>query len=113
MNKFSKLLGKEFEIIIDRQIGSEHPKFKNWLYPINYGYIENIKAGDGDDVDVFVIDLDKPVKSCRAKIIAIIHRTDDKEDKLVGITKDREYSDEEIEKKIEFQEKFFKHELIR
>ena len=39
-------LGKEVKVIIDRPLGSCHPKF-DMIYPINYGYIPNTVAGDG------------------------------------------------------------------
>ncbi|MFA7243760.1 MAG: inorganic diphosphatase [Patescibacteria group bacterium] len=110
---YKKFLGREYNVTIDRPLGSAHPKYPDHIYPINYGYIEGIKAGDGDDIDVFVLGEDKPVESVQVKIIAIIHRTDDNEDKLVGAANDGDYFDEEIEKAVEFQEKYFKHELIR
>ena len=47
------------------------------------------------------------------KVVAIVHRTKDDDDKLVVIPKDLEISDEEIEKATEFQEKFFEHEIVR
>lgn len=112
MNEYKHMLGKEFEITIDRPLGSAHPKFPDHIYPINYGYIEGIKAGDGDDIDVFVLEPDKPVESIKATIIAIIHRTDDNEDKLVASAGNNRYSEKEIEEAVHFQEKYFNHDLI-
>lgn len=62
---FTYLIGSEFEITIDRPLGSAHPNFPDHIYPVNYGFIKGIKAGDGDDVDVFVLGIDKPVKSIK------------------------------------------------
>ena len=31
-------LGKKVNVIIDRKLGSKHPKH-NFIYPVNYGYI--------------------------------------------------------------------------
>lgn len=112
-NQYKNLIGKKFEVIIDRPLGSAHPKFADFFYPVNYGYIEGIKAGDGDDIDVFVLGANKPIEKAEVKIIAVIHRTNDDEDKLVGAINDKNYSDEEIESAVEFQESYFKHELIR
>ena len=113
MPDYSKMIGHEYEITIDRPLGSVHPKFDDIIYPVNYGYIERIKAGDGDDVDVYVLGSDKPIDKIRAKIIAIVHRTDDNEDKLVAAIDDKSYSATDIESAIKFQEKFFEHKLIR
>ena len=40
-----KFLNQNLEVIIDRPLGSKHPKFK-FEYPINYGYIPNTLSGD-------------------------------------------------------------------
>ncbi len=34
-------------IIIDRPTGSSHPRYPEAIYPLDYGYLENTKAGDG------------------------------------------------------------------
>ena len=44
--------------------------------------------------------------------MAIIHRLRDLEDKLVVATKKKDWTTEEIEKKVAFMERFFPHELI-
>ena len=36
------ILGKKVDVIVDRPLGSYHPKYKNLYYPVNYGYVENI-----------------------------------------------------------------------
>ena len=104
-------LGKNVEVIMDRPMNTKHPKW-GWRYPINYGYVPNTKSTDGKELDVFFLGLDRPVKEAKGICIAIIHRTDD-EDKLVVVPKGVKLSDEEIEKQIEFQEKWFKHVIIR
>lgn len=106
-------IGKIVDIEIDRPLGSRHPKYKDFIYPINYGFVPNTVSGDGMEIDCYVIDLDKPVKRLVGRCIAIINRLNDKENKLVVTEKDVEYSDEEILEKVNFQEKFFISELIR
>lgn len=106
-------IGKIVDIEIDRPLGSRHPKYKDFIYPINYGFVPNTVSGDGMEIDCYVIDLDKPVKRLVGRCIAIINRLNDKENKLVVTEKDLEYSDEEILEKVNFQEKFFISELIR
>lgn len=46
-------MDKIYQIIIDRPIGYID-KFGN-QYPINYGYVPNLLAGDGEEQDVYII----------------------------------------------------------
>ena len=46
-------------------------------------------------------------------VIAIIHRTDDDDAKLIVVPDGVKLSDDEIEKAVEFQEKWFKHMIVR
>lgn len=100
-------LGKTIDIEMDRPIGTVHPKHDNVIYPINYGYIPGVLGGDGEELDVYVLGTDKPLQRCTVKIIAIVHRNNDVEDKLVGAIGDIVYSAEEIAAAINFQERFY------
>ena len=44
-----RFLGKEVEVVIDRLLGSEHPKH-GFLYEVNYGFVPNTKAPDGEEI---------------------------------------------------------------
>jgi len=105
-------LDKTVNVIIDRPLGSVHPKW-NFEYLINYGYIKDVIAPDGEELDAYVLKIDQPLKEFKGKVIAIIHRLDDDDDKLIVIPEEENITNEEIEKSVEFQEKFFKHEIIR
>jgi inorganic pyrophosphatase len=105
-------LGKEVEVVMDRPMGSIHPKY-GFYYEANYGYIEGIKAPDGEDLDAYYLGTDKPLDKASGIVKAIIHRLDDDDDKLVVMPKEINLADEEIEKLTLFQEKFFKHKIIR
>lgn len=107
-----KYLGKEVSIKIDRPFGSKHPKHE-FIYPVNYGYVPNTISGDGEELDAYLLGVFEPVKEYNGKCIAIIHRTDDNDDKLIVVPHDKDYSNDAIEALIEFQEKYFKHILIR
>lgn len=100
------------EIVIDRPLGSKHPKH-GFVYEANYGYIPDTKSPDGEELDVYYLGINKPIKKSKGTCIAIIHRTNDNDDKLVVAPKGMELSDEEIEKQINFQEQWFKHTIIR
>ena len=106
------LLGKMVEIVIDRPLGSKRPTH-GFVYKTNYGYIPNTKSPDGEELDAYYIGINKPIKKSKGTCIAVIHRTNDNDDKLVIAPKGMELSDEEIEKQINFQEQWFKHIIIR
>jgi len=105
-------LGKEVEVIIDRPIGSKHPKH-GFVYEANYGYIPNTKSPDGEELDTYYLGVDEPIKKAKGTCIAIVHRTNDDDDKLIVAPEGIELTDEEINKQIEFQEQWFEHEIIR
>lgn len=110
MNK--KYLGKIVKTIIDRPLGSKHPKH-GFVYEVNYGYVPNTKSADGEELDTYVLGIGKPLNKFTGECIAIVHRTNDDDDKLVIVPKGLKLSNEEIEKYIIFQEKWFKHIIIR
>jgi inorganic pyrophosphatase len=105
-------LGQKVNVVIDRPLGSKHPKH-GFVYEINYGYIPNTKSADGEELDAYVLGLGKPIDKTTGICIAVIHRTDDDDDKLVISTNGADFSDEEIERLVEFQEKWFKHLILR
>ncbi len=105
-------LGKILEAKIDRPFGSKHPKH-GFIYPLNYGYIPNTISGDGEELDCYILGVFEPIESFTGKCIAIIHRTDDDDDKLILAPEETDYTDDAINALTEFQERFFKHEIIR
>ena len=107
--KLEDLLGKKVKVSIDRPIGYEH---NGITYSLNYGHIKEIKAPDNEYQDAYVLGIDKPVKNFEGKVVAIINRKNDIEDKLVVCEENKDYSKEEIEKAVNFQEKYFKSKII-
>lgn len=105
-------LGKEVNVIIDRPLGSKHPKH-GFLYEANYGYIPDTIAPDGGELDAYYLGVDKPLKKAKGRCIAVVHRLNDDDDKLVVVPKKKELSDEEISEAVLFQEQWFKNEIIR
>ena len=55
----------------------------------------------------------EPVASSKGKVIAIIHRTNDDDDKLIVSANGKDYSDDAIKAMTEFQERFFESIIIR
>ncbi len=110
-SKFEYLIGKKVKVIVDRKMGNKHPKYE-FIYPINYGYIENIISGDGEELDVYILGIFEPVNEFEGVCIAIIHRLEEDDDKLVIVPDNKCYNPDQIEALVEFQERFFKHKLI-
>ena len=108
----SSYIGKRVLLHIDRPLGSKHPKY-GFEYPLNYGFVPYTISGDGEELDAYLLSVDKPLKEYVGRCIGVIHRTDDNDDKLVVVPENTDLSDEEIESQTAFQEKWFKHILIR
>ena len=104
-------LNEEVKVIVDRPLASKHPKHEIY-YPLNYGYIPNTISGDGEEVDAYIVGEFKPLKEFVGVVIAIIHRKNDVEDKLVVSNNLHKYSKEQIQALVEFQERFFDSEII-
>ena len=105
------MLGNIVTVTVDRPLGSYHPEHKDMYYPINYGYIEGIIAPDGEEQDAYILGVNESVKEFTGKIIAIIHRIDDVEEKWVVAPENTTFTKEEIMQEVEFQEKYFKSEI--
>ena len=79
------MLGNIVKVIVDRPLGSYHPKHKDIFYPINYGYIEGIIAPDGEEQDAYILGVDVP--------------------------ENMSFTKEEIMEQVRFQEKYFRSEV--
>lgn len=108
-----EIIGKKIKVKIDRPLGTNHPKHHDIVYPINYGYVEDIFALDGEEQDCYVLGVDEPISDFEGEVIAIIKRLDDVEDKWVVAGEGVNYTDEEILKQVYFQEQYFHIKLIR
>jgi len=112
-NYATAFLGKIIKIKIDRPINSKHPKH-GFVYEVNYGFVPNTKASDGEEIDAYLLGVNEPAEEFTGKCIAVIHRKDDDDDKLVVIPENsKEMSDEEILKAVNFQEKWFDSKVVR
>ena len=105
-------LNKTLEIKIDRPMGSEHPKHV-FIYPVNYGYVPNTVSDDGEELDAYVLGIYEPLENFTGKCIAIIHRTNDNDDKLIIVPESKTFTNEEIKVLTDFQEQYFKSIILR
>ncbi|MBI3671804.1 inorganic diphosphatase [Candidatus Azambacteria bacterium] len=112
-NYATDFIGQIVDVKIDRPLNSKHPKH-GFLYKLNYGFIPNTNAPDGEGIDAYIIGINEPVSQYTGKCIAVIHRTNDDDDKLVVVPEDGvDISDEDIKNATKFQEQFFESEIIR
>lgn len=105
-------LNKIVTIEIDRPLNSKHPKY-SFVYGLNYGYIPNTISGDGEELDAYILGISEPLQEFTGRCIAVIHRLNDDDDKLIVVPDGQNFSNEEIEKLVNFQEKWFEHVVIR
>lgn len=89
-------LNKIVTVKMDRPLGTKHPKH-GFVYETNYGYIPGTMSGDGEELDAYVLCVDEPIDEFTGRCIAIIHRTDDDDDKLVVVPDGFDLADETIE----------------
>lgn len=105
-------IGNKIKVKIDRKIGSEHPKY-GFKYLLNYGYIPNTVSADKEEIDCYVLGIEEPIEEFEGRCIAVIHRLNDDDDKIIVAPEGMNYTDSEIRKLTEFQEKYFISEIIR
>ena len=105
-------LQKSVRIVIDRPLGSLHPEH-GFLYLANYGFVPGTHASDGEELDAYVLGIFDPLAEFEGRCIAVIHRLDDDDDKLVLTPAGKEYSDDQIRALTEFQERFFVSVIVR
>ena len=105
-------LDKTLEVTIDRPLGSKHPKH-GFIYPVNYGYVPNTISGDEEELDCYILGIYEPIKTFKGKCIAIIHRLNDNDDKLIIVPKNKSFSNNEIRVLTDFQEQYFESEILR
>ena len=110
--KNQNYIGKIVEVKIDRKMGSKHPTYE-FIYPVNYGYVPNTISGDGEELDCYVLGVFEPIDIFKGKCIAVIHRLNDNDDKLIVVPDDLSYTNEQIKALTEFQERFFDSEILR
>ena len=104
-------LGQTVHIKIDRPIGSRHPKYPDLVYPVNYGYLPGCPGGDGEEQDVYLLGVDAPVTEYTAKVIAVVYREDDEEDKLVAAPVGMTFTKRQIYARVRFQEQYYQSKI--
>ena len=110
---YGTIIGKQVRVTVDRKLGSVHPKHPDIVYGVNYGFIDGIIGGDGEEQDAYILGIDTPIEYFDGVVIAVIERLDDNETKWIVSPDNVDFSDQEIIKLVNFQEKFFKIRIVR
>lgn len=103
------LLGKSVCVMVDRPIGHCH---NGTVYPVNYGYLPGMIAGDGEEQDVYILGVNEPLSSFSGQVIGAIRRINDTEDKLIAAPSGTVLHQAQIEEAVRFQEQYFDHFVI-
>lgn len=106
------MIGQIVTISVDRPLGSYHPEHPDIYYPINYGYIKGTIAPDGEEEDAYILGVNEPVSEFTGRVIALIHRENDIEDKWIVAPDGMVFTVDEIREATFFQEKYFKSEIL-
>jgi GrpB-like predicted nucleotidyltransferase (UPF0157 family)/8-oxo-dGTP pyrophosphatase MutT (NUDIX family) len=107
-----KILGKVVTVTVDRPLGSKHPRYPDIVFPINYGYVKDIKAKDNELQDAYVIGTKKPINRFTGKIIAIIKRENDIDEKWVVAPISKKFYKPQIMEYLNFQEKYSESDFV-
>lgn len=102
-------MGKKVHIVVDRPVGYRHGDI---LYPVNYGYLPEVIAGDGEEQDVYILGVAEPLETFDGYIIGAIRRKDDVEDKLVAAPEGMRFHQAQIAEMVAFQEQYFDSKVI-
>ena len=112
LEQINAAIGKLVTVTVDRPLGSFHPNHPDLYYPVNYGYIPGVPAPDGEEQDAYILGITEAVETFTGRVIAIIHRKNDVEDKWIVAPDGMQLSKEEIEVLTHFQEQYFDTEII-
>ncbi|MBD5481643.1 MAG: inorganic pyrophosphatase [Lachnospiraceae bacterium] len=72
------------EIIIDRPKGTSHPKYPDFIYRLDYGYLKDTSSMDGSGIDVWVGSSEK--KADAVMCIVDLMKKDSEIKILIGCT---------------------------
>lgn len=106
------MIGDIITVTVDRPMGSYHPEYREMYYPVNYGYVKGIMAADGEEQDAYILGVEEALNEFTGKVIAIVHRRDDIEEKWVVAPVNSSFTKEQIQERIHFQEQYFDSEIV-
>lgn len=102
--KTHEMLGEIVTVEVDRPIGYDH---NGTVYPINYGCLPGVMGGDGEEQDAYILGVEEPIQTFTGRVVGVIRRINDSEDKLVVAPEGHEYHQGEIAAATYFIEQYF------
>ncbi|NTW22245.1 inorganic pyrophosphatase [Candidatus Falkowbacteria bacterium] len=113
MDNVYSFVNETVKVKVHRPMGSENPKY-GFIYPVNYGFLPGTLGGDDKEINAYILGVEEPVTDFTGKCVAVIHRTDDPDDKLVVIPEGAgNISDTDIRELTDFQESHYSSVIIR
>ena len=111
------LLGSLVTVRIDRPAGSAHPEHPDLIYPIPYGFVPGLLSHDGEDTDAYLVGFPDggslgPGDEVTGTAAAVVHRADDREEKLIVTPPNVFPEPDEMLAAVDFTERFFLSSLI-
>ncbi|ADV67615.1 inorganic diphosphatase [Deinococcus maricopensis] len=100
-------LGQRVRVIVDRPLGSVHPRHPDLTYPVNYGELPGTTSGDGHPIDAYLVGWDVPLREAEGTVAAIVIRPGDHEDKLIVVPTGAACTAEQLRAAVHFQERHF------
>ena len=101
-------LGQFVTVTVDRPLGFHHvTKGIHLDYTVNYGFLPGVTGGDGEEQDVYILGVSEPLSAFTGRIIGVVRRSDDNEDKFVAAPEGMVFTAEQIGREIHFVEKYF------
>ena len=103
-----RYLGKVVTVVIDRPVGFHHvTKGVHLHYTVNYGFLPGVMGGDGDEQDVYVLGCPEPLETFTGRVIGVVRRGDDNEDKLIAAPEGMVFTGEQMRQQLAFVEQYF------
>jgi inorganic pyrophosphatase len=113
LSELLDLIGKKVSVQVDRPIGTPHPMNVNFIYPINFGQTSDVKGITGNNIDVYIMGIEKPCKKFKGICVAVIYPPKNKGFRLIVAPEGQQYSYQEMHHAVDFQERFFKSRILR
>ncbi len=105
-------LGRIVTVTVDRKAGETHPEHRDIVYPINYGYVQDVLADDNEWQDAYIYGETMPLDVFEGQVVAVIRRFDDVEDKWVVAAPGTRLTETEVRAATNFVEKYFDSEIL-
>lgn len=104
-----QFLGKMVHVQVDRPIGYLHGDIR---YPLNYGFLPGVIAGDSEPQDVYIFGVDTPLSAFDGRVVGAVLRRNDREDKLVVAPDGLWPHQGQIAAAVHFQEQYFDTRVV-